>query len=133
MQSLYQLQLFSLHVGWLSLAGGIVSGALIGLFFLKEDWLGGYGSHRRRLLRLGHISFFGLAFLNLAYAGTAAVVPFGPKAAWTIALCLAAGAITMPVCCLLCAWRKSLRLFFPIPVASLLTAVTLILMAWPKS
>lgn len=133
MQTLYQLQLFSLHIAWLGLAAGIVSGALVGVFFLKENWLGGYGSQTRRLLRLAHISFFGLAFLNLAFAGTVAVVPFGPRPAWTIAVCLAVGTFTMPVCCLLCAWRKWLRVFFPIPVASLLIAVALVLRNWPRS
>ena len=32
--------------------------------------MGGYGSFRRRLARLGHISFFGLGFLNLLLAFT---------------------------------------------------------------
>ena len=133
MQTLYQVQLFSLYVAWLGLTAGIVSGVVMGLFFLKEDWLGGYNSHPRRLIRLGHISFFGLAFLNLAFAGTLTIVPFAIGPAWIIGLCLAAGAITMPLCCLLCAWRKRLHVFFPIPVASLLVAVTLIFQAWPQS
>ena len=29
--------------------------------------MGGYGSFRRRLTRLGHIAFFGLGFVNLFY------------------------------------------------------------------
>ena len=133
MHTVHQLQLFSLYVGWLSLTGGIVSGALMGLFFLRENWLGGYGSHQRRLIRLAHISFFGLAFLNLAFAGTVGVVPFGERLASIISLCLAIGAVTMPLCCILCAWKKSLRVFFPIPVGSLLVAVALILGTWPHS
>jgi hypothetical protein len=133
MQTLYQLQLFSLHAGWLGLAAGLVSGAIIGPFFLNENWLGGYTSHSHRLLRLGHVSFFGLALLNFAFAGTLFLVPFSARAAWTIGLCLAVGALSMPVCCLLCAWRKRLRLLFPIPVSSLLIAVGLILRNWPQS
>lgn len=133
MQTLYQLQLFSLHAGWIGLAAGLVFGAIMGPFFLNEHWLGGYTSQRRRLLRLGHVSFFGLAFLNFAFAGTLFLVPFSAKSAWTIGFCLAAGALGMPVCCLLCAWRTRLRLLFPIPVFSLLIAVTLILRNWPHS
>ena len=33
----------------------------------REDWLGGYGSFKRRLYRLAHISFFGLAIVNLMF------------------------------------------------------------------
>jgi len=133
MQTLIQLQLFSLHVGWLAVAAGVVSGTVTGALFLRENWLGGYGSHPRRLLRLGHISFFGLGFLNLAYAGTVALVSFPPKSAWCIALCLAAGAVTMPICCLLCAWKKAMGGWFVIPVGTLFVALALILRGWPHS
>jgi len=41
--------------GWLGVLGGVLSGAVIGLFFHRDDWAGGYGSFSRRMLRLGHI------------------------------------------------------------------------------
>ena len=47
-----------IKAGWLGMLLGVLSGAIIGLFFHREDWMGGYGSYRRRLTRLGHISFF---------------------------------------------------------------------------
>jgi hypothetical protein len=50
----------NLVAGWTGFIGGAVSGALIGLFFHKENWLGGYSSFPRRLVRLGHIAFFSL-------------------------------------------------------------------------
>lgn len=50
---------------------GALSGAIVGLFFYRDEWMGGYNSWRRRLTRLGHISFFGLGFLNLIFAATA--------------------------------------------------------------
>jgi len=56
---------WNLLAGWIATLAGIVSGAVMGLFFLREEWLGGYSSHPRRLLRLGHISFFGLGFTNV--------------------------------------------------------------------
>ena len=55
---------------WIGMLLGVVSGAIIGLFFHREDWMGGYNSFRRRLTRLGHISFFGLAFVNMGFALT---------------------------------------------------------------
>jgi hypothetical protein len=66
----------NLLAGWIGVLGGVVSGAIIGLFFHREDWVGGYGSLPRRLLRLGHISFFGIGFLNFALALTFAAVSF---------------------------------------------------------
>ena len=41
-----------------------------GLGFHRDDCMGGYGSWRRRLTRLGHIAFFGTAMINLAFAFT---------------------------------------------------------------
>src|ERR1700752_25644 len=56
--------------GWIGICLGVFTGALFGLLFHKEDWLGGYNSWPRRMLRLGHISFFGIAFLNFMFSIT---------------------------------------------------------------
>jgi hypothetical protein len=56
--------------GWIGILAGVLSGALIGLFFHQDSWMGGYASYRRRLMRLGHVAFFGLGFLNIAFAAT---------------------------------------------------------------
>ena len=39
--------------GWWLILAAFVSGTLIGLGFHREDFLGGYDSFRRRLVRLG--------------------------------------------------------------------------------
>ncbi len=59
---------FNLIAGWTSMIAGAVSGAAIGLFFHREEWMGGYASLRRRMIRLGHIAFFGLAGRSLRLA-----------------------------------------------------------------
>ena len=41
----------NLIAGWLGMLAGVLSGAILGLFFHREDWMGGYGSYRRRLAR----------------------------------------------------------------------------------
>ena len=41
-----------IEAGWLGMFLGVVSGAVIGMFFHREDWMGGYDSYRRRLTRL---------------------------------------------------------------------------------
>jgi hypothetical protein len=62
----------ALHIlaGWIGVSLGVLTGAVFGLAFHKENWLGGYNSWTRRMLRLGHISFFGIAFLNFMFAIT---------------------------------------------------------------
>jgi len=128
-----QLPTLNLIAGWLGMLAGVLSGAVLGLFFHREDWMGGYGSYRRRLARLGHIAFFGLGLLNLAFAATAAQLPLTARtlniASWALIL----GAVTMPICCFLSAWRKPLRHLFPIPVLSVTTGLLAILIGgWPR-
>ncbi|MEM7147166.1 MAG: hypothetical protein AAF591_18765 [Verrucomicrobiota bacterium] len=107
---------FALRTGWWAMIAGVASGAIIGLFFHREDWMGGYASHRRRLTRLGHISFFGIGFLNLLYGLSLPHLNISPAAAHLGTLALLTANITMPTCCFLSAWRKPLRHLFPIPV-----------------
>lgn len=112
-----------LTAGWAGLIGGALSGAALGLFFHQEEWLGGYASFRRRLLRLGHISFFGLGFLNLLFAFTHHVA--GGIGAWSgvAAAALLVGAAAMPTCCFLTAWRKPFRHLFAVPVTGVVVGV----------
>lgn len=122
-----------LFAAWIGIVCGALSGAVIGLSFHKEDWLGGYSSYPRRLLRLGHISFFGLGLLNALFAVTIALVPFPELTVRVASLGLLIGAITMPLCCFASAWRKPLRVFFPIPVVSVLIGTLLIAMTFFRS
>ena len=116
--------------GWLGMLAGVLSGAIVGLYFHQDEWMGGYGSYRRRLTRLGHISFFGLGFLNLIFAATAGQLALGHVYFVTASNALILGAITMPACCFLSAWRKTLRHLFPIPVVSVATGIVAILIGW---
>lgn len=94
--------------------------------------MGGYGSLRRRLVRLGHISFFGLGFLNLLFGLSLRAIPLPPMHAQVASLGFMAGAISMPLCCFLAAWREPLRHLFPIPVLCLLAGVVSVLAGWPR-
>lgn len=115
-----------LIAGWLGMAGGVLSGAAIGLFFHREAWMGGYGSFRRRMTRLGHISFFGLGFVNLLFAFTHHVVAPEPMRMAAVAFLI--GAVTMPTCCFLTAWRKEpFRHLFFIPVTGVTIGIVLTL------
>jgi hypothetical protein len=112
--------------GWMWILAGLLSGLALGLHFQREDWLGGYASHPRRLIRLGHVSFLGLGFLNILFASAGARVRLGHVslgvASWTLII----GALAMPLCCALMAWRRTLQPLFTIPVVSLLMGTTLV-------
>jgi hypothetical protein len=121
-----QVLALNLWTGWVGILAGMLSGAAIGLFFHDERWLGGYGSWPRRLLRLGHVSFFGIAFLNIAFAATLHVtgeIPGARTASWL----LVAGAVLMPAVCALAAWWKPFRHLFFAPVAILVGAAVALL------
>jgi len=113
----------TVKAGWLGMLLGVASGAVIGLFFHREDWMGGYGSYRRRLTRLGHISFFGLAFVNFCFAFTQSVMPLAAPWDRIAMLSFLVGAATMPSVCFLTAWRKPFRHLFFIPVGAVLSGV----------
>lgn len=113
--------------GWLGMLGGVVSGAAMGLLFHNEAWLGGYGSHARRLVRLGHISFFGIGFLNFMLGLTAGPLGLSESATGWATKGLLLAAVGMPACCFLTAWRKPFRHLFPIPVAGAGLAILVVL------
>ena len=116
----------NLIAAWTGVLLGMAGGAILGLSFHEEGWLGGYGSWRRRLLRLGHISLFGLAGVNLAYSMTADRMGWKPGAASAL---FVAGAVLMPLVCGLAAWRKPFRHLFFLPVGSLVAGASLTIVA----
>ena len=115
-------------IGWGSVVMGAVSGALMGLFFHRDNWAGGYASFPRRMMRLGHIAFFGLGFLNLMFGLTTQAIAL-PDAYLDIASAgFMAGTLAMPLCCFLAAWWKPFRHLFPIPVMGVMTGIVPIIL-----
>jgi hypothetical protein len=121
---LAQLNLFA---AWVGILLGFLSGLVLGLFFRREDWLGGYASLQRRLYRLAHISLFGLGAVNLLFYFTAQEFPAGMAGGSISSWSFIVGAATMPVCCLLMAQFPRTHLLFGIPVVSLLLGALLTL------
>lgn len=111
---------FNLLLAWLWILLGFLSGMVLGMFFHREAWLGGYGSLRRRMYRLGHISFFGLGAVNLFFWITMKLNPAAGALVNVASVALILGAITMPLCCLVMAHFPKLHLIFAIPVVSLI-------------
>ena len=108
--------------GWSLILAAFAAGAVAGLFFHRDDFLGGYDSFRRRLLRLGHVALAALGMINVLFS---VAPPAGPHRA--ASLLLVAGGATMGPICYLTAWRAPFRHLFFIPVAALVIAVVLIL------
>ncbi|MGB5260031.1 MAG: hypothetical protein WBO34_05840 [Gammaproteobacteria bacterium] len=119
-----------LLIGWIAMLLGVLSGAVIGLFFHIDDWAGGYASFRRRMLRLGHISFFGLGFINLLFGFTLQSISIRAPYVSIASIGFMLGVTTMPLCCYLTAWKRAFRHLFPVPVVSVAAGIVGLLMGW---
>lgn len=119
----------NLAVGWGSFLLGALSGAWIGLKFHRDDWLGGYPSFRRRMVRLGHIAFFGLGLINILFALSAGQFP---ATSWThhASWLLVVGAATMSANCFLTAWRGGFRHLFFVPAGATTVGILFFLGNW---
>lgn len=113
-------------LAWSLIVAGFLSGAALGLFFHREEFLGGYASFRRRLLRLGHIACLALGLLTLQLQETLAAHA-APTAPHWLAPAFLAGAALMPTVCFLTAWRRPFRHLFALPVALLVTPIVALL------
>ena len=109
---------------WCWMLMGILSGILMGAFFQDDKWLGGYGSWERRMLRLGHTSFFGTGLLCFMLAVTRAAWPTVETDA--VAYFLVAGSVTMPLACVVTAVHRPYSCLFTVPVLCLLGGVGLL-------
>lgn len=116
----------NLTAAWIGFLFGFISGAIQGAFFHNDNWLGGYSTWPRRMTRLGHISFFGLGFVNLAYGLT--IKALNSEGNDLTAALLIVGALTMPLVCYLSAFKRQLRHLFPVPVMSLIIGVGLFIL-----
>lgn len=110
--------------GWSLVLLGFASGAVLGLGFDREGFLGGYGGWRRRLVRLGHVACVMLGVLQLL----AALTPMAGDRTRLASACWAlwrVGSFSMPLVCFLSAWKFPLRRLFVLPVACLVSAASL--------
>ena len=116
--------MINIKVAWAGFLLGCVAGAVTGLFFHDPEWLGGYASWPRRMIRLGHISFFGLGLLNLFFALTARTLGM-ETGLGAVSKLLILAAIAMPAVCYLSAWKKPFRHLFFIPALSATLGIAL--------
>jgi hypothetical protein len=118
------------YAGWGLILAAFVTGAALGLFFDRDDFLGGYGSFRRRVVRLGHIALAALGMMNVLYGLSPWPEPSRPTAG-TASVCFLLGGVAMPLVCFLTGWRAGFRHLFCIPVAALVLAAVCTLLGGP--
>ena len=123
----------NLFLAWLWVLLGFGTGMVLGLFFHHENWLGGYGSFKRRMYRLGHISFFGLGAVNLLFWLTLQNIARPESPAGVASWAFIIGAIAMPLCCVVMAHFPKAHLIFAVPVLSLIAGGILTLWEVIKS
>ena len=116
----------NMTAGWISILLGVLMGAGMGIFFQREDWLGGYGSWPRRMIRLGHVSFFGIGLLNIAFAATVKYLGWSRPAEICSQMLMVACAL-MPATCFAAAIDRRWRHGFIVPVMCVLAGVVGIL------
>ena len=109
-------------VGWALVLAAFLSGAMLGIGWHREDFLGGYGSFRRRVIRLGHVAFAALGLMNVVFSLSPLPTP-GTTIARLASACFIAGGVLMPTVCFLTGWRPACRHLFVVPVLSLVAAV----------
>ncbi len=116
--------MINIVAAWIGFLLGGISGAIPGLFFYRHDWLGGYTSWPRRMIRLGHIAFFGIGFLNLGLGLTTIMLNVESHYA---SMLMIIGAATMPLLCYLSAFKPIFRHLFFMPAGSVMLSVALLL------
>lgn len=118
------------YFGWCSILAAFVSGAVIGVSFHRAEFLGGYGSFRRRLVRLGHIALAALGMLNVLYGLAPTSVGQSPYAG-VASVGFILGGAAMTAVCWLTAWREGFRHLFFVPVVALIVAAGATILGGP--
>ncbi|MFB3921479.1 MAG: hypothetical protein ACE145_07135 [Terriglobia bacterium] len=111
--------------GWTSVLAGGAMGLYMGLRFRREDWLGGYNSFPRRMVRLAHVALMALGILNIQFGQSLPRMQLGPTTEMVASFSFMSAAVLMPACCLWMAARRSRFEIFAAPVSCLAAGLVL--------
>lgn len=120
-------------VAWTGFGLGVISGALMGLWAFDGPldppvWIGDYENTPRRLMRLGHISFFGIGYLNLFLARELPGFDLEHRTKALASRCMNVANTLLPLLLFAAAAYGPLKYLLPFPVIAALTA--LVIAAW---
>ena len=111
--------------GWFLILAGVLMGSYMGIKFQREDWLGGYFSLPRRMVRLAHVALVALGMLNILFARSLESLKLSPTletvASWT----LMTAAFLMPASCICISLGSRRFEMFAAPILCLVTALIL--------
>lgn len=106
---------------------GLAAGALLGPVARRTDGWGGYGSFRRRALRLGHVSLVMLPLLSGFYGLCADNLGTVPRLAQVGAPLWVAASLALSAALGLAAWRERLASrLLPLPAAATIAGAILL-------
>jgi len=118
----------SIAVAWCSIAVGALTGLLLSLWsfhgpFPVPPAIGEYDDLSRRLLRLGHIAFFGLGILNILLANHLSGVECDPRRKKLAFLAMNLGNLFLPLTLIAAAFVHPLKYLASLPAMAVTLAV----------
>ena len=123
--------------GWLWMNMGFITGLLMGLkaeqfgLNLKQvgpEWLEGYSSVPRRLIRLGHVAFIMLPVLNILFGQFIDATPLTPQWKQIGSYAMIFGGVGVPVLCFAAAFYRPVKVLLGLPATAVLVGNLVI--AW---
>jgi hypothetical protein len=117
-------------VGWASLAVGIATGLVMGLWSFDGPvstpaWLGDYADTSRRLARLGHIAFIGLGILNILLARELTMSSLGERGRRLASGAMNLGNVLLPVTLFAAAAWRPAKFAMALPATAVFVAMCL--------
>ena len=113
------------NFGWFLILAGVLMGSYMGIKFQREDWLGGYFSLPRRMVRLAHVALVALGMLNILFARSLESLKLSPPletvASWTLMV----AAFLMPASCICISLGSRRFEMFAAPIICLVTGLIL--------
>ncbi|MFQ5974160.1 MAG: hypothetical protein ACE5Q3_17685 [Alphaproteobacteria bacterium] len=123
-------------VAYVSLALGAALGLVLGLWSFEgplppPSWLGEYADTPRRLVRLGHIAFFGLGILNLLVARDLPRLRLPQRQKRAVRTLMNFGNLILPANLLAAGVFPPVKFLLPLPAVSVFSALLLVAVgAW---
>jgi hypothetical protein len=120
-------------IAWVGFCAGAASGLVMGLWAFDGPvavpaWVGEYGGTSRRLMRLGHIAFFGIGILNLLLVRELPALRLGQGAKAAAATGMNVANIFLPSILFAAALLPPLKYLLGVPAAG--AFIALCIAAW---
>ena len=119
----------NISFGWIWLLIGLVMGAIMGLWSFNGPLpspVGDYTSLPRRMLRLSHIAFVGLSFLNMLFGYQVDRLVLTRKLKKSSSMLLIGGSVLMPLILFLAVFNEAFKYLLPIPAMMIIASLVIV-------